>query len=190
MRGRILCYYHYKASAKPEARPQTMPNLEDGESIQLGIATVLRRLFMCDIEYKAATSMLYAYQLAMINLRNMHAHVVNSSKMVTVDPIADPEHAGDATEPLTIVEMLANDRNTIPAAVAATQETEQTESMDTAAQGPQQEAQKLLPRSSGKFSRDMQLLRDLEGIKPNADNELSEKDFAAVLATVARLATG
>jgi hypothetical protein len=80
-----------------------MPLLEDGNAIQLGIASVIRRVLMYDIEYRAAQVLLNAYKLALFNLKNVHNEPWHND-VVTVDPASDPENAGAATEPCTYEE--------------------------------------------------------------------------------------
>src|SRR5438309_10872592 len=72
MRDQRLCFYHLRTTRpyKPEAS-YVPPLLEDGNAIQLGISKVLSRLENSTIEYKAAALMLYSYQLASNNLRNV-----------------------------------------------------------------------------------------------------------------------
>ena len=103
MRNRNQCFYHLRTSAKPQARPQDLPSLEDGNAIQLGIAQVIRRLLTYDIEYQAANSLLYAYKLAIFNLRNTKGEPADGN-VVTIDPVSDPENAADVTEPITAMQ--------------------------------------------------------------------------------------
>ena len=100
MHSRSLCFYHVRTSAKPQARPTALPLLEDGNAIQLGIAQVIRRVLLCDIDYKAAYVLLHAYKLALFNLKNVRANPY-FKEVITVDPHCDPENAGAAAEPLT-----------------------------------------------------------------------------------------
>lgn len=106
MRGRNLCFFHTRVTAKPIARPTGMPSLEDGNAIQLGIAEVIRRVLTYDIDYKAAYCLLQAYKLALFNLKNVRPDPYYKD-VVTVDPASDPQNAGAATEPLTHKQLTA-----------------------------------------------------------------------------------
>jgi len=108
MRGRNLCYYHIRASAKPNPRPTGMPSLEDGNAIQLGLAEVIRRVLCYDIDYKAAYCLLHAYKLALWNLKNVNRDPYYKD-VVTVDPASDPANAADMTEPLTYTQLAARE---------------------------------------------------------------------------------
>src|SRR4051812_44846692 len=95
MRARNHCFYHLHTTARPQARPTDLPSLEDGDAIQLGIAQVIRRVIMCDIEYKAAAVLLYGYKLAIFNLKNTRhtRSEATPGKMVVgfgLDESADP----------------------------------------------------------------------------------------------------
>ena len=71
-----FCYYHvrYHWTALEQIENNhefafSFPTLEDANSIQLGLAKVLERLTMLEIDHKSAALMLYALQTAAINLR-------------------------------------------------------------------------------------------------------------------------
>jgi hypothetical protein len=71
MRRRLFCYYHDHTTRRPNPRPTHLPLLEDANAIQLGIAEIMRRIMLGDIEYKAAGLLLYGFQLASQNLARM-----------------------------------------------------------------------------------------------------------------------
>lgn len=105
MRNQKLCYFHKRAQNPSQASRTEMPNLEDGNAIQLGIATIMRQLMMGGIEYRAAQLMIDSYRLALRNLKNLSTESCWKEKVITVDPAFDSQNAGAATEPLTAKEL-------------------------------------------------------------------------------------
>jgi len=80
MRDEKHCYFHMQWSRKStevklnvnvpkEPVTMTLPTLEDANSIQAGLAEILRLLATKQIEHRAASLMLYALQTASANLR-------------------------------------------------------------------------------------------------------------------------
>ena len=92
LRKRPFCYYHNRTSRRPNPRPTGLPLLEDGNAIQFGIAEVIRRILLCDIDTKAAGLLLYAYQIASNNLDNVHLQP-SWNDVVLNDPIEEAEEA-------------------------------------------------------------------------------------------------
>jgi len=68
LRGRRLCYFHYKCRLP---RVQTVPILEDGNAIQLGVLEIIRGLLEERIDTKRAGLVLYGLQIASSNLRRV-----------------------------------------------------------------------------------------------------------------------
>ena len=79
MRDERHCYYHKEWRRKStevnlnvkseDSATLTLPTLEDANSIQLGLAEMLRLLATQQIDYRRAALMLYALQTASANLR-------------------------------------------------------------------------------------------------------------------------
>ncbi len=76
LRESDFCYYHVRyhwnaldaIENKSEWR-QSVPTLEDADSIQVSLAQVMERLVMQEIDLKTAALMLYALQTASMNLK-------------------------------------------------------------------------------------------------------------------------
>jgi hypothetical protein len=80
LRDEKYCYYHAQTRRKPteinlnDPAPahatMTLPTLEDANSIQMGLAEVIRLLATKQIDHRTAALMLYAMQTASANLKN------------------------------------------------------------------------------------------------------------------------
>jgi hypothetical protein len=80
LRGRGYCYYHHEAAKRDQRRARfaslnsidvELPQFEDPESIQIGISEVALALLDRRVDPRTATSLLYAMQLAVSNLKNL-----------------------------------------------------------------------------------------------------------------------
>ena len=76
LRDGKCCYYHIRYHwAELEARPDknewlnSIPTLEDANSIQVSLAKVMEQLVMQEIDHKTAALLLYALQTASMNLK-------------------------------------------------------------------------------------------------------------------------
>jgi hypothetical protein len=80
LRNEKHCYYHVECRRKthevnlnapaPDHATMTLPTLEDANSIQMGLAEVIRLLATKQIDHRTAGLMLYALQTASANLKN------------------------------------------------------------------------------------------------------------------------
>jgi hypothetical protein len=103
MRNNKLCYYHKQTTGARPMPKAELPNLEDGNAIQLAIAHVARQVLQGSIEYRAAHLMADFYRLALRNLKNMNQSVVAKNDQVTVDPdFEDSPDISHITEPITL----------------------------------------------------------------------------------------
>jgi hypothetical protein len=76
LRETRFCYYHIRyhwpelevLENKHEFR-HSLPTLEDANSIQISLAKVMEQLIMQEIDHKTAALMLYALQIASMNLK-------------------------------------------------------------------------------------------------------------------------
>ena len=80
LRGRGYCYFHHEAAKRDQRRARfaaansidiELPQFEDPESIQVGISEVSLALLDRRVDPRTATSLLYAMQLAVSNLKNL-----------------------------------------------------------------------------------------------------------------------
>ncbi len=75
LRETTHCYYHIRYHwPEMEALPnksewRKLPTLEDANSIQVSLASVMERLVMQEVDHKTAALMLYALQTASMNLK-------------------------------------------------------------------------------------------------------------------------
>jgi hypothetical protein len=75
LRETKYCYYHVRYHwPELEALPnksewRQLPTLEDANSIQASLANVMERLVMQEVDHKTAALMLYALQMASMNLK-------------------------------------------------------------------------------------------------------------------------
>jgi hypothetical protein len=69
LRGRRFCYFHYNLVGP---RINVLPLLEDGNAIQLELGEIIRSLVDERIDTKRAALVLYALQIASLNLRNVN----------------------------------------------------------------------------------------------------------------------
>jgi hypothetical protein len=80
LRDEKHCYYHVQSRRKgvevnlnapvPEHATMTLPTLEDVNSIQMGLAEVIRLLATKQLDHRTAALMLYALQTASANLKH------------------------------------------------------------------------------------------------------------------------
>ena len=98
MREHKYCYFHVRWHHKgmqvnayfKEQQILTLPTLEDANSIQVGIAEVMRELAAKMIDHKTAALMLYALQIASANVKNMNFEPEQPTQVVIDrDRIAD-----------------------------------------------------------------------------------------------------
>jgi hypothetical protein len=76
LRDKRHCYYHHRwhtreVAAMRKRRERSiaaLPTLEDANSIQVGLAEVVRLLVAREVDHKTGALLLYAMQTAMINL--------------------------------------------------------------------------------------------------------------------------
>src|SRR3954463_12396753 len=80
LRGRGNCYFHHGAAKRDQRRARFAsvnsldvepPQFEDAESIQVGISEVALAILDRRVDPRTATSLLYAMQLAISNLKNL-----------------------------------------------------------------------------------------------------------------------
>jgi hypothetical protein len=80
LRGRGYCYFHHEAAKRDQRRARyasansidiELPQFEDPESIQVAISEVAMALLDRRIDSRTATTLLYAIQLAVSNLKNL-----------------------------------------------------------------------------------------------------------------------
>jgi hypothetical protein len=71
-----FCYYHiryhwpeFEALEDNQGLRQPLPTLEDANSIQAALANVVERLVLVEIDHKQAALILYALQIASMNLK-------------------------------------------------------------------------------------------------------------------------
>lgn len=115
MRNHKLCYYHKKTSGPQPMPKAVLPNLEDGNAVQLAIAHVARQIVSGTIEYRAAHLLIDAYRLALRNLKNMDHRVVSQGNQVTIDEDMEDLDNSHTTEPITSDEELdMMDEGTLP----------------------------------------------------------------------------
>jgi hypothetical protein len=76
LRETKYCYYHIRyhwpemeAVENNREFRQYLPTLEDANSIQISLAKVIERLIMQEVDHKTAALMLYALQIASMNLK-------------------------------------------------------------------------------------------------------------------------
>ncbi len=75
LRETTHCYYHIRYHwPEMEALPnksewRKLPTLEDANSIQVSLASVMERLVMQEVDHKTAALLLYALQTASMNLK-------------------------------------------------------------------------------------------------------------------------
>jgi hypothetical protein len=69
LRGQTFCYFHNNLSGP---RVNVFPLLEDGNAIQLELGEIIRALVDERIDTKRASLVLYALQIASLNLRNVN----------------------------------------------------------------------------------------------------------------------
>ncbi len=87
LRGRRLCYFHYNCRL-PQI--QLVPILEDGTAIQLGLLEIIRALLDERIDTKRAGLVLYALQIAALNLR--HVDGEPGAHRVVLDPPCEMQY--------------------------------------------------------------------------------------------------
>ena len=68
LRGRALCYFHHRTR---ERHDSYMPFPEDGNSIQFALMQVIRAVMDDRMDLKKAALLLYALQIATVNLKHM-----------------------------------------------------------------------------------------------------------------------
>jgi hypothetical protein len=124
MRNSKLCYYH-KQTTGPRPMPKALlPNLEDGNALQLAIAHIARQIIGGTIEYRAAHLLIDTYRLALRNLKNMNVEPHQKKDITTVDPdLEDSADISHINEPLTSkeeLEMIEEGSLSCRAAVAQT----------------------------------------------------------------------
>src|SRR3954469_12134909 len=80
LRGRGYCYFHHEAAKRDQRRARfasansidiELPRFEDPESIQVGISEIALAILDRRLDPRTATSLLYAMQLAVSNLKNL-----------------------------------------------------------------------------------------------------------------------
>jgi hypothetical protein len=98
LRDEKHCYYHAQTRRKPTEvdlnapahenayahATMTLPTLEDANSIQMGLAEVIRLLATRQIDHRTAALMLYAMQTASANLK--HTSFEPEPTRVVIDP--------------------------------------------------------------------------------------------------------
>jgi hypothetical protein len=98
IREHKYCYFHVRWHHKgmqvnayfKEQEILTLPTLEDANSIQVGIAEVMRELAAKMIDHKTAGLMLYALQIASANVKNTNFEPEQPTQVVIDrDRIAD-----------------------------------------------------------------------------------------------------
>jgi hypothetical protein len=101
VRDHNYCYFHVRWHRKgtqvnaylKEQQILTLPTLEDANSIQVGLAEVIRQLAAQMIDHRTAALMLYALQIASANVKNTSfepeqpTHVVIDRECVAHRPL-------------------------------------------------------------------------------------------------------
>lgn len=81
LRRRGYCYFHHEAAKRNQRRTRLgnaqslnvdFPEFDDAEAIQVGISEVAFALLDRRLDPRQATTLLYAMQLAISNLKNLH----------------------------------------------------------------------------------------------------------------------
>jgi hypothetical protein len=97
------CYYHLQCHQKkmeinmnlPEGGTITLPNLEDANSIQLGLAEVMRLLVTSQIDHRTAALLLHALRTAAVNIKRVSLEP--DPTLVVIDPDCVKERPIGAT---------------------------------------------------------------------------------------------
>jgi len=99
LQDNLFCYYHQRCcTVKFEygrhygdysRSDVTLPVFEDAHSIQLTLRRITELILRHQIDQKDASLVLYALQLAMVNLKRMDHEVPRPEEIVTVEPPAE-----------------------------------------------------------------------------------------------------
>ncbi len=68
LRGRELCFFHYRFRERQRQLEEHMPPLEDANAIQFAIMQVIRAVLDDRIDLKKANTVLYGLQIANSNM--------------------------------------------------------------------------------------------------------------------------
>lgn len=83
LKGKPLCYFHHRVHQRHET---WIPFLEDGNSIQYALMQIMRGIMDNKLDLKKASLLLYALQIATINLKRVHTEPY-WERVVLQDPI-------------------------------------------------------------------------------------------------------
>ena len=116
MRDRSYCYFHMRWHRKgrqvnaflQDQEILVLPTLEDANSIQVGLAEIMRQLLTKMIDHRTAGLLLYAVQIASANLK--HTSFEPDPTLVFVDRARPPL---GATARSTLEALESDDRETL-----------------------------------------------------------------------------
>src|ERR671920_2096484 len=79
LRKHPYCFFHQQqVERRRRHQPESLPLLEDRQSVQVAIMQVLERLYNRTIDHKSAALLLYGLQLASTNLKRDIFDTLNS----------------------------------------------------------------------------------------------------------------